>query len=521
MRKQLFKIHLLSWAALCGIAIAFASCSNEDVLQNTADTDNNDKNLTTFVTGGPETTRTTMDYTTGNFFWEAGDKIYVKDDDGNWQVSSNAPTAKTAYFKFKVPGKFNNHTSYRVYYPGKGGSNNQVTIPATQSQSEPNSTARFGISGDCGTAMANKITGKHKFEFALEHQAAILVFEPFTTNDVLKTCYLTKIEVSSDNDIASTYTLSPSTGEITGTGTDKQIILTTKGSGAYADGFPLTNATSTTTADKIYMLIKPGTHKLKIRYWLKDLVSGIEGTITKAPGSFAYVKNNYYDMKADLDIRVYSGNDYYLWDAQQNYWYGHEWDSADPWQPTLKTQPANPNYPKTNSDPRWYNEGFNAYGNRFDATHASCKDLPNINEMAWYAKMGDPHWDDDELWTTMGHLYKGGMWLLKHDKISGYSKEYAYDGIDWRTIHKTVINNDIKHSSPSAGDANKFFYLPASGYYDKGKLCDIGWSCFYRSSSAFTLGGYNGQSFILSFFINGTYAGDHDRNYGFRAQKFE
>ena len=100
-----------------------------------------------------------------------------------------------------------------------------------------------------------------------------------------------------------------------------------------------------------------------------------------------------------------------MWDAQQNYWAGHEWNTANPWQPTLTTQPANPNYAKSNTDPRYYNESFPGMGISYHATHTPCKDLPNANEMSWYAMYGDPRWDADELWTTMGHLYKGGMWF--------------------------------------------------------------------------------------------------------------
>ena len=322
--KQLFKIRLLSFTALCSMALAVVSCANEDVAQNGTDTgsNDNDKNMTTFVAGNPAKTRTTMDYDNGAFYWEAGDKIYVQDDEGAWKVSSNSPTSKTSYFNFKVSGKFNNHSTYKVYYPGKNGSNNQLTIPAAQTQTTPSTTDHFGISGDCGTADATGTIGGKVFSFQLEHQAAILVFEPFTKNDIFKKCYLTKVEVTADNNIAGSYTLDPSNGEITGAGSDKQIILTTKGSGVYADGFKLDNSTSSTTADKIYMFIKPGTHKLKIRYWLKDLVTGTEGTITKASGSFVYDKNTYYDMTADLDIRAYNGDNYYMWDAQQQYWYG-------------------------------------------------------------------------------------------------------------------------------------------------------------------------------------------------------
>lgn len=156
MRKQTFKVRLLSLIALCGIVMAFASCSNEDVAQGTVDTNTeNNSNLTSFVTGAAAT-RTSLNYDDGAFFWEAGDHIYVKDDNGTWNKSSNAPTEKTASFKFMVPGKYTNSTTYKVYYPGKNGLNNNVTISAAQSQAQPNSTTHIGEVGDCGTADATR-----------------------------------------------------------------------------------------------------------------------------------------------------------------------------------------------------------------------------------------------------------------------------------------------------------------------------------------------------------------------------
>ena len=481
MKKNLLKTRLLSFAAFCGLTLAFASCVNEDVAQGTTGTEiENDKNLTTFVAGDETKTRTSMDYTTGDFFWEAGDKIWVKDDDGTWQQSSNAPAGKEASFKFKVPGKFKNSTSYKVYYPGKNGSNNQVTIPAAQTQAAPNSTAHFGVSGDCGTADASKLSNG-SFAFALDHQAAILVFQPYTSNTILKDCYLTKVEVSSNNDITHTYTLDPTTGELTGTGSGKQIILTTKGSGSYANGFPLNTTSASVATNGAYMVIKPGTHTLRVRYWVKDVATNVEGTITKLLPSTTYAKNTYYDMTANLNVTNYDGDKYYMWDAQQNYWAGHEWNSANPWQPTLSTQPANLNYAQSNTDSRYYNEGSGSP--RFDATHASCKDLPNVNEMTWYAKEGDPRWDADELWTTMGHLYKGGMWFKKNAYISGYNGNTAVDGIDWRTYGNSDTWS-VSQTLPSAADANKYFYLPALGYYLSGKLNYVGINGRYWSSSA-------------------------------------
>ena len=527
MKKDLFKTHLLLFAVFCGLALAFASCANEDVAQRTTDTETeNDNNLTAFVAGDGPTTRTSMDYNTGNFYWEAGDKIYVKDDDGTWQVSSNAPTTKTASFKFKVPGKFDNSTTYKVYYPGKNGSNDQVTIPASQTQTTPNSTEHFGVSGDCGTATATKVTGKNQFEFKLDHQAAYLVFQPYTSNTFLKDCYLTKIEVTSDNDITHTYTLDPTSGELTGTGSGKQIILTTKSSGTYANGFPLTNSSASVATNGAYMLIKPGTHTLKVRYWVKDVATNVEGTITKNLSSFNYAKNTYYDMTANLNPKDYDGDHYYMWDAQEQYWKGYEWTKslgAGVGQPTLAGQPAG-NYPQSNADSRWYHEGGGS--GRFDATQ-SCATLPNVNELSWYCMYGDPRWDADELWTTMGHLYKGGMWFKKKSVLLAehhYDTEKSADGTtDMRTTAKDYYNNSSSintYSLPSAADAGNYFYLPALGYYNYGQLNGVGGISYYWSSSAYPWLGSN-LAYSLGFTSGHVSVGYSGRNLGCRVGGFE
>ena len=479
MKKKLFKTRLLSFAAFCGLTFAFVSCANEDVVQNPNNTDN-DKNLTTFSTGDPST-RTTME-SNGKFFWEAGDKIYVKDDNGVWHASSNSPTGKTDNFKFEVPGTYTAHTSYEVYYPGQGGSNDQAVIAASQSQAEPNTTAHFGAAGDCGMAKATKVPGKKRFVFTLDHKAAYLLFLPRTSNTVLHNCYLTKVEVNSDNDITDTYTLDPTTGKLTGTGTGKQIIVSTGGSGAYANGFPLTNTAASAATNGSYVVIKPGTHTLKIRYWVKDIVTGTEGTITKTLASATYDQNKYYNITANLDVKNYDGDHYYMWDAQEQYWKGHEWWSANKDQPVLPFK-GNGNYPKSNADSRWYHEGSGAL-----QASQSCDTLPNVNEMSWYAAYGEPRWDADELWTTMGHLYKGGMWLKKKSVLQGdghYDSNVAYDGRDWRaSTAGTTSDWSVSQTLPSAADAGKYFYLPALGMYYDGQLLNIRDCGYYWSSTA-------------------------------------
>ena len=507
MKQHSFTSQLKSLAVVFGIALAFASCANEDVAQNpTNPNEDNDKNLTTFVAGDETKTRTSLNYNSSDFYWEAGDYIYVKDDNNVLRKSSNAPTSKVASFKYKVPGKFTGN-SYKVYYLGKNSSGNSVSISTAQSQKAPDNTAHFGTAGDYGTATATKVTGKNQFEFVLEHQPAYLIFQPYTSNTILQNCYLTKVEVSSDNDIAETYTVNATTGALVASAVTngKQIVLTTKdpasGSSNY-NGFPLTNSAASVTTNGAYMVIKPGTHILRVRYWVKDVATGTEGTITKTYTSTAYASNTYYDMKADLNVKDYDGDHYYMWDAQEQYWKGHEWWSANKDQPVLNYA-SNGNYAKSNADPRYYNESYPGKNISNPAIH-SCKDLPNANEMSWYVMYGDPRWDKDELWTTMGHLYKGGMWFKKKSVLQAehhYDTEKSADGsTDLRTTADDYGNtsSSIDYSGlPSAADAGNYFYLPALGYYNSGRLYDVAYFGYYWSSSA-SPRSYN-EAYYLSF----------------------
>ena len=512
--KQLFKSHLFSLAALFSMALTAVSCANEDIAQN-GKTGENGKGFATFVADAPTQTRTSIDYATGNFYWEEGDKIYVKDDDGTMQVSNavDAAHAHSASFKFKVPGKFGGSATYKVYYLGKNGGGNQVTIPTAQTQTTPNATDHLGDSGDYGTATATGTIGGDVFSFQLEHQPAYLVFQPYTSNAVLKNCYLTKIEVNSDDDIAETYTIDPSTGNLNSSAGSKQIVLTTKNpvtGSTNEKGLSFTNATSISTADKVYMLFKPGAHTLKVRYWVKDYDTNVEGTITKVLPSFNYDKNTYYDMTANLEVKDYDGDHYYMWDAQNQYWSGHEWWSANKDQPVLNWT-SNSNYAQSNADLRYYHEGSGA----FQATH-SCAGLPNVNELSWYAKYGDPRWDGDELWTTMGHLYKGGMWFKKNSQISGFNTNTAVDGTDWRT---NVNSNSysVSQTPPSAADAGNYFYLPALGFYNSGKLVNVGYGGFYWSSST------NASNSACGLTFGNVYVSvdRNTRSFGFRVGGFE
>ena len=530
MKQHSFTTRLKSLAVVFGIALAFASCANEDVPQNpTTPNGDNDKNLTTFMAGGE--TRTSMDYNSGNFYWEKDDYIYVKDDDGILRKSSNAPKGKVASFTYKVPGKFKAHSSYEVYYFGKNSSNNQVVIPSAQTQSTPNNTEHFGVSGDYGTATATGSVGGKEFSFQLEHQPAYLVFQPYTSNTVLQKCYLTKVEVTSDNDIVETYTFNPTTGALdASTVTNgKQIVLTTQDpayGSSYNNGFPLTNNSASVTTNGAYMVIKPGTHTLKVRYWVKDVDTRVEGAITKTYPSTAYASNTYYDMTAQLDVKNYDGDHYYMYDAQEQYWKGYEWTKKLPagvGQPTLMTQSAG-NYAQSNTDLRYYNYSYLGFAINTPATHTPCKDLPNVNELSWYGKYGEPRWDADGLWTTMGHLYKGGMWFKKKSVLQAdhhYDTEKSVDGTDWRTNGRSD-NWPASQTPPSAADAGNYFYLPALGGYHYGQLMHVGIEGLYWTSGAHPWLSY-GVSLVFGYMFGNAYVsvGSSDFDWGFRVGGFE
>ena len=518
MKKDLFTVRLFSLAGLFGFMLTLASCANEEVVQKATNTDN-DKNLTSFMAGNPET-RTSLDYNSGAFYWEAGDYIYVKDDNNVWQKSSNAPTAKTAKFKFYVPGDFKNSNTYEVYYPGKNGNKDKVTISTTQTQTEPNSTIHFGESGDCGTATAVKkvsATGGIDFRFSINHQASYLVFQPYTSNTALQKCYLTKIEVSSDDDIAATYTLDPVNG-LTGMGTGKQITLTTQGSGTYINGFPLNTNSANVITNGAYMVIKPGIHTLKVKYWVKDIVTNVEGAITKTLTSFNYEKNDYYDMTAELKVDDYDGDHYYMWDAKKQYWDGWEWTkNLSDGQPTLNGN-SSTHYPNfySSTEPR---SGINTAGAGFVAAN-SCIITPEPNEIVWYASKGTPRWDADRLWTTMGHLYKGGIWFKKKANISGFSRNKDPEGSKWSRFRTGFINTwSVSQTLPSPSEESQYFYLPAMGYYLNGKLSDAGSAGYYWTSRA----DENTDMLVYGLFFDnsGITMQSNDASLGYRVQAFE
>ena len=509
-----------------------ASCANDDVAQDEKQKKDNIPAGTTVFTGTSQpdaTTRTAiLNHTKGtgaSVNWNSTDKIWVKDDAGTWQQSATATipsAANQSFAKFSLSGTYTG-ASHDIIYTNTAvtGSQPQVEIKATQTQSAPNNFDHAGESGGCGIATGNK--AGNDYTFTLNHKASYLCLIPRTTNEYVKRSKLIKVEIMSDDEIAGTYNMAADGTLTLASGGSKTITVTT------GSGFAIDNTADDMSKNATYAVVAPGTHTFRIRYWLRNTTDNPEGTIEGTVSKIVTLNctaGSIHDITANLDLHDYDGDHYYMWDAQEQYWKGHEWNHGGS-QPTinywLPGATISNDYAKNNSDPRFYNAAFTS-GVDNPATHTSFKNLPNVNEMSWYCMYGDPRWDADELWTTMGHLYKGGMWFKKKSVLQAeghYNSNTAYDGSDWRTAKK-FGNWIVPLTLPSVSDANNYFYLPALGYYDtrdSGNLYNVRFYGTFWSSSASPQ--YSDRAYYLWFGAGNVYVReDYERHFGFRAQKF-
>lgn len=514
-------ISFLSKLVVVILMIFTVACTNEEGVNNNPKENNKETTPDATFVGGIDidtkaksATRTSLDITypggfSVKYFWEKGDRIWTADGaSGEAQITTKSPTAH-----FKLTKGYSTST-VDVYYPGQNATTyNQVTIATAQMQSAPNNSAHLGKCGDCGTATAHKQpNGTYKFN--LNHKAAYLCLLPRTPNGLVST-YVQQIKVISDNNIAGTYTLTKSGLE--GNGSSNTITLTTKTNAQSSEffyGFPLNNSQTSQSTNAAYVVIAPGTHALTIEYTLYDSKTNVKGIFTKKISSATYSANTVYPMTAKINPTDYPSNVYYMWDAKvgQHYWNGYE-----NYQPKVDDD-NNKNYPKDNDDPRWYNEiiGYNPSNSSLPFASRSCAACPNVNELLWYADKGDPHWDTT-LWTTLGHLYEGGMWFKKKDYIIGYQADVAPDGVDYR---KTVTVADQSYPSITWGrpaDITNYFYLPAQGLYFGGTYSSVGaigayWSSTPRPKEKMT-------SYYLGISDSHVRVAGNDRRMGFRPWK--
>ena len=540
MKTKLF----ISFATFVAASVLMSSCSNDESTATAND------QLTAF-TGGIATevpmervqigtsdsltvvpgftTRTSMNRNAiggqGIFLWEPNDVIYVEDGNKKLCKGKSTITHAVARTTFLVDGSYTGKSQYDVYYYGtnSGAGEKKVVIAKDQTQVAFNNTKHFGAAGDCGVAKAAKttISGKSGYKFDLEHKASYLCFLPYMASKVQRANFrIQRIEITSDNNISGTYDLSQS--GLSGAGDSKTITLNV---GTDGNGLKLADQTTAAKSIKnsLYVVIAPGTHALKVKYTFLD-AKNFAITITKSYKSHTFGANKIYDIPVNLGVMHYSGRNYYMWDAAKNYWSGHEWDAAVPWQP-IKNDDTNDGYPKSKSadGARWYHEGSGA----FEASvNPLFKQLPNANEMAWYVQKGDPHWDVITMWEVFGKVYTRGIWLKKLSVIAQENKKNLAELKQAGPNGKDVLteshwyHTESKTGKPSDSVISKYFFLPELGHYDNGKF-DFGMmnGCYWSSNASPSS---NSDAYALYFSTGYVYLEEYfNRSYGAVAQPFE
>ncbi len=526
-KRRIMKHKYLFLAAT--MALMLSGCANDD---SSNEAQSNGKGHESSVQGLAEfttdivnrpTTRTSMEHSIkggGKFFWENSDKIHVIDDNEADQTSKILSlTEKAASAKFYVPGKFD-HDNYKVYYTGANGTSyNRVTIAANQSQSTPNSTTHFGVAGDCGTGTATR--EDDRFKFRIDHKAAYLCLLPYMKNEELgKNVYLKKIEITSNKKLAGTYQFGDDGLKLSSVTNPSMKVTLQTGSG---NGLRL-NYTTPDILNSYYVVIAPGKYILSIKFWLYDPVTKVEGAVTKNLQQIDFKVNTVTDIKADLTVHDYPANKYYTWDpaTDENCWKGYESK-----QPKVNETWANGGYPATQSDPRWSNPTHGSASSVTIPATRFLKNCPNVNENYWYMEEGDPYWDDS-LWSTMGHLYNGGIWLKKLTTIAA-DRHTTVDALKAKGPNNTDYTQSLGHiavkkeysKTGKPADIAKYFYLPALCGYEPGttngtaKLYGTGTIGAYWTSTSTPNG--KPDAYRMSFDKNSVHVNSSGRNYGYHS----
>ncbi len=505
----------LNSLTLLAATLLLIGCAEENITsrnnQQQQEEENIPEGLTAFVEDN-SSTRTTAEYFDNgganrglHFYWTEGDRLWVntgtalspvlmQDKYNNINsllvphptIPTGVKRATTAKFYFE--GDYN-ATSYPIRYTGKNNPvGNRVMIKPNQLQNNSNDASHIAESGDCGIATATKSGGR--YNFTLEHKAAYITFLPYTSQSVVSGAIVAQIKVTADKAICGLFNFNDNGIDVdnsrpTMTPVNQSITLILNNYGL--TGFPIPANTANPSKNSATMVIAPGTYTyLTVDYTLYDPITNVTGIISKTYPNVTLTAGLNKKVSQNLQVTVYPGNGYYMWDAQQHYWAGYEWDGSNPKQPTINNQANSADAPQSTFNtsahtPRDFNDitGYSDFSGVAPAvlpTTTYFNACPNVNECIWYAKKGDPRWDNTTLWATMGHLCKGGMWFKKSTQIPGFNKNHAPDEtIDYtRYVNQAHYDNYTGVPTGKPNNLNDYFYLPARGYYHQGKLLYLG-----------------------------------------------
>ena len=467
------------------LLMGLTACSNDNVSDADYSNSAKDKDLTgktSFSITSEAKTRTSGVYNSGvDFYWTPNDNIWVNSGSTTSPTltasSSNNITSTTTSAKFYFDGTYT-AASYPVRYTGKAStSGNTVTIATSQNQDEANNATQLGTVGDCGVGTATRQTDG-SYKFTLSHKASYITFMPYYSKEALAaSAVVTQIEVEAANDekLAGTFNFSDS-GLGTANSSSNSVTLTLNGTSS-TTGFPIPT-TATASKNAAIMVVAPGTYStFKVTYTLYDSVTGTESTISYTYRGIKCTAGKNKKISTDLGMATYTSrkSNYYMWDANKNYWDGYETS-----QPLLNNA-VNTNYATSSADSRYYNTAFTK--NVQTKAINSCKDEPTFEALTWYIGGGSPQLDNKTLWVFANHLYVGGIWLKKQNKISGFSSTNNYTGTYTWALGKGNPFDVAISGKPESTARSDYFYLPALGKYTDGKLTDLGVNGYYWAST--------------------------------------
>ena len=550
--------RLIKASMLLMVATLFAACASEDITQDKKKENGTEapKGGVIFAANGPKTsakrlsigdedefagakTRTSITHTPGqgaDAYWTSDDFIWVKDRNGTWQKSLGTTLHDGGTSaEFTLPGSMADYndgcevryTGTKAHYSGAL-SASAVFIPKEQSRTTANDFTHAGDWGDCGSGKAYNTGNPRKFNFTLVHKPVYLCFLPRCTNaELAPNIRLKGIKITATKNYSAPTSFMADQCDFDGEN------ISSSGGSPFGDvyinvtlsDFPLSTIENQ-AANATYLVVRPGKYDFKIEYTIKDPTTNVETVITDIRTGITLDKENIYDVTANLaPARDYSRL-YYKWDAQQDYWYGYEWNQ--PLSMGWDAVRTGEHYPKSQAtDPqRWGNT--TPHAGRYDAQTQLFRTLPNVNEQCWYAMKGDPHWDNTTAWSLMGHLYKGGMWFKKKAKImadehisnaymeNGYPNNGVYADQRW-IQYSSVENRDATAINTPVPNKTDYFYLPAVGHYWGSRLDYVGTNGYYWSSSRYA----NVAEFGCFLGFNKTYAIVTFSKQGFKAIPFE
>lgn len=493
MKKMLFYIALFAGAMTIG------SCSQDEMLTAIEEKPDVTQPLTSFVSGDPETTRTTaqMDKTgetyTYPFYWTHGDHIWVKGDNGLWRHShedsnfsdhvsevGSAGGWKKAHFL--VNGSFTKDT-YPVIYVGpnspsidKSKDPNSMTatgplkvvVKKEQMQEAEFNADHFATSGDCGIATAEKRS--NGYEFQLKHLAAYLLIYPWHnikySNGSPAHLTLDKIiieEVSEEGKdgadqfapypIAGTHQISANATELPAPLKDADDPNGTRSTtiefhcGPHEQGFtiPYNKLSYETVGSFVVMSPSRATdsyskRKLKMTFHYFDMFHRkYEFPYTMATPK-EFLGNSFTRFYPKISASPIPETPEY----GEGMYYG--WDGQYAYNGAVGGAPYN--------KAKWND-------NELVVAQWSCKNMPDVNELYWYWRNGDVRWDDVTSYTVkvkyidMGEekeynvTQTGGVWIKKRDAI-------LRDGSPTYSSGNAIFQSELVCKHPSH-DADGFY----------------------------------------------------------------